>query len=76
MKEWRRDYEVRPHSPIGNKPPISLLKRAGAIRPPLGVNARKIPSRVVQDPGAAGVDPVSPDSRRLGLGTEAQELAW
>ena len=23
-----------------------------------------------------GVDPVSPDSRRLGLGTEAQELAW
>lgn len=24
----------------------------------------------------AGVDPVSPDSRRLGLGTEAQELAW
>ena len=23
-----------------------------------------------------GVDPVSPDRRRLGLGTEAQELAW
>ena len=23
-----------------------------------------------------GVAPVSPDSRRLGLGTEAQELAW
>jgi hypothetical protein len=26
--------------------------------------------------GGAGVDPVSPDSWRLGLGTEAQELAW
>lgn len=26
MEEWRRDYnEVRPHSAIGNKPPISLL---------------------------------------------------
>jgi hypothetical protein len=25
---------------------------------------------------SGGVDPVSPDSRRLGLGTEAQELAW
>ena len=24
----------------------------------------------------SGVDPVSPDRRRLGLGTEAQELAW
>jgi peptidoglycan/LPS O-acetylase OafA/YrhL len=24
----------------------------------------------------AGVDPVSPDRRRLGLGTQAQELAW
>lgn len=26
--------------------------------------------------GAAGVEPVLPDSRQLGLGTEAQELAW
>lgn len=26
MEEWRRDYnEVRPHSAIGNKPPISLI---------------------------------------------------
>jgi putative transposase len=26
MEEWRRDYnEVRPHSAIGNKPPISLM---------------------------------------------------
>jgi predicted phosphodiesterase len=25
---------------------------------------------------AGGVDPVSPDRRRLGLGTKAQELAW
>ena len=27
MDEWRRDYnEVRPHSAIGNNPPISLVK--------------------------------------------------
>lgn len=27
MEEWRKDYnEVRPHSAIGNKPPISLMK--------------------------------------------------
>jgi hypothetical protein len=26
--------------------------------------------------GVGGVDPVSPDRWRLGLGTEAQELAW
>ena len=28
---WRRDYnEVRPHSAIGNKPPISLVNRSAA----------------------------------------------
>jgi len=27
MEEWRKDYNnVRPHSAIGNKPPISLMK--------------------------------------------------
>ncbi|UDL90419.1 IS3 family transposase [Mesorhizobium sp. PAMC28654] len=31
MEEWRRDYnEVRPHSAIGNKPPISLMNGSGA----------------------------------------------
>ncbi|SPJ29424.1 hypothetical protein TRM7615_02942 [Falsiruegeria mediterranea M17] len=26
MEEWRRDYnEVRPHSAIGNNPPITLM---------------------------------------------------
>jgi putative transposase len=31
MEEWRRDYnEVRPHSAIGNKPPISLLNGSSA----------------------------------------------
>lgn len=26
MEDWRRDYnQVRPHSAIGNKPPISLM---------------------------------------------------
>ncbi|MCP3367761.1 integrase core domain-containing protein, partial [Bradyrhizobium cajani] len=33
MEDWRRDYnEVRPHSAIGNKAPISLL--SGSSAPP------------------------------------------
>jgi len=33
MEDWRRDYnEVRPHSAIGNKAPISLLN--GSSAPP------------------------------------------
>jgi putative transposase len=33
-EEWRRDYnEVRPHSAIGNKPPISLMKCSGQHGP-------------------------------------------
>lgn len=32
---WRRDYnEPRPHSAIGNKPPISLLSASMAYGPP------------------------------------------
>ena len=32
---WRRDYnEERPHSAIGNKPPISLMNRSAAHGPP------------------------------------------
>jgi putative transposase len=35
MEEWRRDYnEVRPHSAIGNKPPISLINSSSALSPP------------------------------------------
>ena len=35
MEEWRRDYnEVRPHSAIGNKPPISRMNAYGASGPP------------------------------------------
>ena len=31
---WRRDYnEVRPHSAIGNKPPITLVNRSGLHGP-------------------------------------------
>lgn len=31
MEEWRKDYNtVRPHSAIGNKPPISLVKGSSA----------------------------------------------
>jgi putative transposase len=34
MEEWRRDYnEVRPHSAIGNKPPISLVNCSAATGP-------------------------------------------
>lgn len=35
MEDWRRDYnEVRPHSAIGNKPPIALMNGSGASGPP------------------------------------------
>lgn len=35
MEEWRRDYnEVRPHSAIGYKPPISLINSSSALSPP------------------------------------------
>lgn len=35
MEDWRKDYnEVRPHSAIGNKPPISLMNASGASGPP------------------------------------------
>ncbi len=35
MEAWRRDYnEVRPHSAIGNKPPIELMNGLGASGPP------------------------------------------
>ncbi len=35
MEAWRRDYnEVRPHSAIGNKPPIELINITAAQSPP------------------------------------------
>ena len=35
MEDWRVDYnEVRPHSAIGNKPPISLMNGSGATGSP------------------------------------------
>ena len=35
MGEWRRDdNEVRPHSAIGNMPPIALMNASGASGPP------------------------------------------
>jgi putative transposase len=37
---WRRGYnEVRPHSAMGNKPPISLVNQSAAHGPPLPVAA-------------------------------------
>lgn len=36
LEAWRRDYnEVRPHSAIGNKSPIALMKPIGATSPPM-----------------------------------------
>jgi putative transposase len=35
MEAWRKDYnEVRPHSAIGNKPPITLMNGSEAASPP------------------------------------------
>ncbi|MEY9560287.1 putative transposase [Sinorhizobium fredii] len=35
MEEWRKDYNtVRPHSAIGNKPPISLMNGSSAASAP------------------------------------------
>ena len=51
---WRRDYnEVRPHSAIGNKVPISLVNRPAAHGPPLVGRSWMTPSRVVQERVAA-----------------------
>ncbi|MCA3602327.1 MAG: transposase, partial [Methylobacterium sp.] len=34
VKAWRRDCnELRPHSAIGNKPPITLVNRSSACSP-------------------------------------------
>ena len=34
MEDWRRDYnEIRPHSAIGNKPPISLMNGSSVYSP-------------------------------------------
>lgn len=52
---WRRDYnEVRPHSAIGNKSPISLVNRS-AVRPALAGRNWVTPSRVVQERVAAQI---------------------
>jgi putative transposase len=35
MEDWRKYYnEERPHSAIGQKPPVMLLNHAGATSPP------------------------------------------
>jgi putative transposase len=32
LEDWRRDYnEIRPHSSIGNKAPILLMKGSSAL---------------------------------------------
>lgn len=47
---WRRDYnEVRLHSAIGNKPPISLVNPTAACGPSLVGKDWMTPSQVVQE---------------------------
>lgn len=34
MEDWRRDYnEIRPHSALGHKPPITLMKPSSTYGP-------------------------------------------
>jgi len=41
LEAWRRDYnEVRPHSALGNKSPIALMKSIGATSPPMAKTAQ------------------------------------
>src|SRR5215470_8978571 len=50
---WRRDYnEERPHSSIGNKPPIELINRSGAGWPTLIKAGWKNSSSLIQGWGA------------------------
>lgn len=42
LEHWRRDYnEVRPHSAIGNKSPVTLMNCVGADTPPMSEDAGK-----------------------------------
>lgn len=58
MEEWRRDYnEVRPHSAIGNKPPIVPMDASGAsgplrVLPPGGISLPGGPKR-----GSTSINP-------------------
>ena len=46
MEDWRRGYnEVRPHSSIGNMPPISLMNGSGASGPPRADSLGNYPAR-------------------------------
>jgi len=53
-EDWRRDYnEVRPHSAIGNKPPISLMSCSELHGPSLSMEERWKTSSVVQRWGSS-----------------------
>lgn len=50
MEDWRRDYnEFRPHSAIGNKVPISLMKRFIGIPAELPPNPGKFQLPLAQN---------------------------
>ena len=71
MEEWRRDYnEVRPHSAIGNKPPIWLMNAYGASGLP-EVPPGKSPSRVVQNRVKREMQPTESTSRWIEVGSNA-----
>jgi len=59
-EEWRRDYnEVRPHSAIGNKTPISLMNASGASGPP------SVLPQEIHQPGGPKSGPTSTKPRTL-----------
>ena len=50
MEDWRRDYnEIRPHSAIGNKPPISLQKLLPGVPTGMSLNHGKFQLRLAQN---------------------------
>ena len=61
---WRRDYnEERPHSAIGNNPPIEFINRSAPHGPLLTDTSWKTASGPVQEWGAAHLRPDSISNR-------------
>jgi uncharacterized protein (TIGR04141 family) len=62
---------------FGGQSKFEILKRvSGSVSADNELNAVVGAAGLSLTTKLNGVDPVSPDRRRLGLGTEAQELAW
>ena len=69
MEEWRRYYnEERPHSGIGQIPPILLHNSGGVSSPSSGERGRKLWSQVIQGLGA--------EQNRRGSNRHWLKLQW